>query len=377
MTRLFFTLVLLIWTAAPLTADVGPRAQNQLEQVQKRIRKTESELEQRRRQARELVQQLHRSEAVLRRTRLELARIQAHLKRLEKEIIEQRRKADAAGRKLEGTTRLLQERLAAIYKGGESTFFKVLLSGSSPADIARDYDYFRRIVERDRRLLVRYREEQAEARAQKAQLERLRQEQQEVFARRRTRKRALEKQRRKQQQLLAQVRQDEEALAVLLHELEDKARRLNSLLRDVRRTPEGRGAQTGFAANRGHLPWPVNGPVRIGFGKGRHPVLGTRYESHGIEIVVNGEKPIRAVWDGRVIFAKAFRGYGNLIILDHGGGYYSLYAQASRLLRKPGEKVHKGEEIAVSGFEGSDVVYFEIRQGSRPVDPLPWLTSRR
>ncbi|GAB4166490.1 MAG: peptidoglycan DD-metalloendopeptidase family protein [Geothermobacteraceae bacterium] len=371
-------LLLLICMTLPLQAAGAPETRQQLEEVRGRIRQTEAELDQRRRQARELVQKLHASEAALGRTRQALERIRGQLDRLKKEIAEQEQKADEAGQRLDRTGRALRQRLTAIYKGGESTFLKVLLSNSSPADMARDYDFFRRIVQRDRELLVRYREEQLHARAQKARLERLRAEQEKAFAERKSQQQRLDKQRQQQQRLLAQVRQDEEALAVLLHELEDKARRLNDLLGDVRREPaKGSQAATGFAGSRGRLPWPVNGPVRVGFGTGRHPVLGTRYESHGIEIVVNGEKPIRAVWDGRVIFAKPFRGYGNLMILDHGDGYYTLYAQASRLLRKPGERVHKGDRIAVSGYEGSDVVYFEIRKGSRPVDPMRWLASRR
>jgi septal ring factor EnvC (AmiA/AmiB activator) len=116
--------------------------------------------------------------------------------------------------------------------------------------------------------------------------------------------------------------------------------------------------------------------VKVGFGTGRHAELGTLYESHGIEISASNDQPISAVWQGNVVFANWFKGYGNLLIVDHGSSYYTLYAQASRLAKKVGDLVQKGEIVAFSGFEGNDAVYFEIRRRGTPLDPADWLGSR-
>ncbi|TYO98745.1 septal ring factor EnvC (AmiA/AmiB activator) [Geothermobacter ehrlichii] len=375
---LLFLLLVLLWPTAAVARDAGS-TRSELEAVQKKIRATEQQLRQRREQARRLVVQLHKTDARLGRIRQALARGQRRLAELEREIGSQQKAVEQAERARNRTAQKLKKRLIALYKGGETQFFKVLFSARSPATMAEDYDFFRRMVHRDRELLATYRQQRQQAERELQRLESLSGEQKRILADRRRQEKELTASRREKQRLLARIRQDEEALAVLLHELEEKARRLTDLVRELERGERRRGgvAGTSFRNQKGRLPWPVRGPIRVGFGTGRHPVLGTRYESHGIEIVVNGEKPIRAVWDGRVIFAKPFRGYGNLMIIDHGDGFYTLYAQASRLLHKPGDRVERGEKIAISGFEGSDVVYFEIRQGSKPIDPLDWLAGRR
>jgi septal ring factor EnvC (AmiA/AmiB activator) len=82
------------------------------------------------------------------------------------------------------------------------------------------------------------------------------------------------------------------------------------------------------------------------------------------------------VADGKVVFAKPFRGFGNLLILDHGGGYYTLYAQARQLVKKVGEVVAAGDTVGISGFGDNKKIYFEIRQRGTPLNPLQWLKPR-
>ncbi|MEJ2699738.1 MAG: peptidoglycan DD-metalloendopeptidase family protein, partial [Desulfuromonadales bacterium] len=179
-------------------------------------------------------------------------------------------------------------------------------------------------------------------------------------------------------ELLARVRRDRTALSARLSELQEKARDLAALVKKLE-SEKGREytPETGiFSRQKGHLPWPVEGRIKVGFGTWRHPELGTMYESQGIEIAALANRPIDAVWDGEVIFADRFKGYGNLIIVDHGDNYYSLYAQASRLVKKVGDKVKRGETLAYSGFEGADAVYFEIRHRGDPLDPRAWLSPR-
>jgi septal ring factor EnvC (AmiA/AmiB activator) len=83
-----------------------------------------------------------------------------------------------------------------------------------------------------------------------------------------------------------------------------------------------------------------------------------------------------AVWKGRVLYASPLKGFGNLMIIDHGDKYYSLYAHAASFTRKTGDLVGAGDVIAFSGHEGRDALYFEIRHRGEPVDPLPWLAPR-
>ena len=106
------------------------------------------------------------------------------------------------------------------------------------------------------------------------------------------------------------------------------------------------------------------------------PKLGTLYDSQGVEIEVAGNRAIRAIWGGRVIFANPFKGYGNMIIVDHGDNFYTLYAQARRLQKMVGDPVEVGELLGYSGYEYADSIYFEIRHRGTPLDPLAWLKPR-
>jgi septal ring factor EnvC (AmiA/AmiB activator) len=174
------------------------------------------------------------------------------------------------------------------------------------------------------------------------------------------------------------LRTDQAKLTATLDELRAKAARLAELVKklETARTQPYTGKGADFLAQRGRLAWPVTGKVRIAFGPTRHPDLGTLIESNGLEIAVPPQTPVMAVWKGRVLYASPLKGFGNLMIIDHGDKYYSLYAHAASFTRKTGDLVGAGDVIAFSGHEGRDALYFEIRHRGEPVDPLPWLAPR-
>ena len=102
----------------------------------------------------------------------------------------------------------------------------------------------------------------------------------------------------------------------------------------------------------------------------------TFIESHGFDIEAAVGTPVHAAANGKVIFANRLRGYGNLMIVDHGKKYYTLYAHTARFAKQLGDRVSADEVIAFSGYEDRDAVYFEIRQGGKPLDPADWLKPR-
>ncbi|MCW5567873.1 MAG: peptidoglycan DD-metalloendopeptidase family protein [Dokdonella sp.] len=127
-----------------------------------------------------------------------------------------------------------------------------------------------------------------------------------------------------------------------------------------------------FADQRGRLPWPLKGTLRIGFG-GRD--AGGRQLS-GLLIGADAGVPVHAVARGRVAYADWLKGYGMLLILDHGDGWMSLYGANESLLKDVGDWVAAGEVIAQSGASGGQStpgLYFELRRQGKAVDPKPWL----
>jgi septal ring factor EnvC (AmiA/AmiB activator) len=121
---------------------------------------------------------------------------------------------------------------------------------------------------------------------------------------------------------------------------------------------------------------PVRGAIIETYGKHKHPEFNSYTFSKGISISAGSGTEIKAIYDGSVIFADYFKGYGNMVIVDHGGGYFSLYAHASRITKKVGAEVARNETLATVGDVDSakgPMLYFEIRYQGRPVDPAAWV----
>jgi septal ring factor EnvC (AmiA/AmiB activator) len=244
--------------------------------------------------------------------------------------------------------------------------------------MAEDYDYFSRIIRKDRILLTTYRQRLADLKISRNQLSVLRQEQEQLVAQGRKDKAAQKKAAQLKKSLLAKVRRDKAGISAELVELKERAARLSSLVKKLESTKTQEYSQKSslFGAQKGRLPWPVNGKVKLAFGTGRHTELGTLYDSHGVELSASPNQPVAVVWPGKVVFAGWFNGYGNLLIVNHGDSYFTLYAQAARLEKKVGDLVRQGDVVALAGFDGKEVVYFEIRHRGTPLDPSVWLKSR-
>ncbi|MEO0079603.1 MAG: peptidoglycan DD-metalloendopeptidase family protein [candidate division WOR-3 bacterium] len=121
---------------------------------------------------------------------------------------------------------------------------------------------------------------------------------------------------------------------------------------------------------KGRLPRPVKGQVVSSFGYRIDPKYGTKTKNQGIDIACKPNSPVIAVGAGTVSYADYFIGYGPMIILEHGGGFYSVYARLRQLKAVVGTSVKEGETIALS----DSILHFEFRVGGKPIDPSPWLS---
>jgi septal ring factor EnvC (AmiA/AmiB activator) len=184
---------------------------------------------------------------------------------------------------------------------------------------------------------------------------------------------------------LSGVRRERQQVESRIVELEANARRLTDLLADLehqRLTGAPRPAQPGgpFASLSGQLDWPVAGEIVRPFGRSVHPEFKTVTLHNGITMAAPRGAPVFAVAGGSVEFVDRLPGYGACVIVDHGDGYYSLYAHTQAVLVAPGTRVTAGQmlaEVGVAEGEGRSLLYFEIRRGKTPQDPLRWLRPRR
>ena len=375
--------LLLVLLILPLSetyaADELDASRERLDKLQKQIRTTLEGLRNKQSESGALSDDLDRLNAEVRRIERLERKSQQQLTELTAQLKAKRRaleKIDALG---ERTEQQIRGRLVVLYKTGEVGLIRALLTDSeSPRDIAEKYAFLSRMVRHDRDLLNQYRVQMQEHREALEDLELMEKKQSAVVLRRSREQETLQKARRSKKILLAEVKQDAASLEKMLQELRAKAARLNELVKKL----ETEGVQpytgnlAGLPAQKGRLLWPVPGKLRVGFGTSRHGELGTLIESHGFDIEAAAGTPVNAAASGKVIFANSLRGYGKLIIVDHGSKYYTLYAHMARFTKQVGDPVVAAEVIAYSGYEGRDAVYFEIRQGGKPLDPGDWLRPR-
>ncbi len=318
---------------------------------------------------------------------------------------------------------LLRERLKALYKEDETGFLEIFFSSEGPDAALENIMYMGRIAHHDQELIARCRTTRRRVDDGVRALVELEKRQLGVLQDLKQSREGLEEACTLKNRLLAKVGEDKKQVENRIAALKEQARSLDALLKrleqeernrleklrkqqqeeqarlEARRREERRreaekkssrgsspersrgssdiaSARGDFSRQRGQLPWPVRGPVKVGYGPARHPDLNTLYESQGIEIEAAVGSPISAVWDGIVVFARPLHGYGNLLIIQHGDGFHTLYAQAARLLRRVGDPVRRGDVVARSGFNGRTSVYFAIRYRGGPVNPLKWLSRR-
>ncbi len=187
---------------------------------------------------------------------------------------------------------------------------------------------------------------------------------------------ALEQARAQRRVVLANLETESASRAQSLERLTRQQAGLEKLIRELKRALERfpLDRNDAFAKLRGELAWPVAGTLVARFGDTR--AGGIRWD--GMLVATERGEPVRAVYQGRVIYADWLSGLGLLVIVDHGDGYLSLYGHNERLLKSAGERVTAGEPIAAAGDTGGRArpeLYFEIRKGGRPVDPGPWFRT--
>ena len=188
----------------------------------------------------------------------------------------------------------------------------------------------------------------------------------------------LDQARNERSAVLARLQQESRARAASLQRLQREQAALEKLLRELRRTTQRcpQDNSSPFAQLRGKLSWPAAGRLVARFGQPRAGSV----KWDGVLIAAERGTPVRAVHRGRVVYADWLAGLGLLVIVDHGGGYLSLYGHNEQLFRAVGDAINAGDTIGAVGDSGGrprPELYFEIRQGARPIDPMPWFATRQ
>lgn len=343
--------------------------------VVRELRQVEKELEVTQRLVRTLEDQIEERSGEIRRVTVDLARAQDEL---------------AVKR------RLLARRLRSIYKLGKYGNFEILLKAGSFPEVLSRYKYLRLVAEQDRRLVDRIARLEARIRSDRGVLETARTTLARAREERVSQAAALSESERDRERMLRRVKSQRDEQLAAARQLEQETERIRSVLATLERRRaerEARARREAEAAGRsppeprastltgdyGALAWPVEGEIIERFGRSRHPVYNTEVVNNGIDIRAPQGTPVRAVEAGEIVYADWNGGYGQMVIVDHDGGYYSLYAHLARVDVAVGQRIAPRHVLGTVGETGSLVgakLHFEIRQGGRAVDPIGWLRSR-
>jgi len=378
---LLWLLLTFLGTAVPVVAAVDEldASRERLDKIEQQIKETLKGLRSKQSESGALADELERLDAETRRIERLTAKSNQQLVEVTARL-EKQRQALRELEELRGLTeQQIRRRLVVLYKTGEVGLIRALLAeAETPREIAEKYAFLSRMVRHDRELLDLFRQQSLDHHAVVSELEALRDKQSAVVKRRRDEQATLQRARKSKKVLLADVTQSAELLEGMLQELRAKAARLNELVKklETEQTQPYTEHLGGLAPQKGRLAWPVPGKLRVGFGTSRHGDLGTLIESQGFDIEAEVGTPVHAAAPGKVIFANSLRGYGKLMIVDHGSKFYTLYAHMARFTKQVGDSATAEEVIAYSGYEGRDSVYFEIRQGGKPLNPAEWLRPR-
>lgn len=304
--------------------------------------------------------------------------LEAKRTRIEEEFHELKKEEDRASTELGRRRELLKVRLRALYMFGGYHDFELLLGSTSVVDLVTRFDRIYRVARRDDELYRSVQVERTRLEEAREQLDRRNRELKDVEQERTRERGALLSRKSERKALLDEVRNKRESYEKLVAELEEASRELERIIAQRSRRPgdEDFSGPSPFDGGGDRLPWPVQGRVIRRFGKIRHPEFGTVVVNNGVDIEADYGAEIRAVAAGSVEYVSTLPGYGNCIILRHGGGYYTLYAHASEILVAQGDRVGPGSVLARVGDTGSlsgSSLHFEVRKGTHPLDPMRWL----
>ncbi|MGM0526654.1 MAG: murein hydrolase activator EnvC family protein [Pseudomonadota bacterium] len=385
MTRDAFTFLLLLvsvffvgftglspaYAQQPSAADKAEK-QEQLEAIQEKIASRLEALEQRQQRLTKTEQKLKQLEQKTASLATELRNTRQQQQQLQQPIDANRQRQKQLQAKQQQQLKWLQKQLVSAYTNGQHDFLKLILNQQDPAKLERMlsyYQYFNQArveqIEQIKDLAKELTELEQQLLRQNEELNALQNQQQRQ-------RQGLTDQKHDQEQLIAELQQQQRSDQARLQNLEQSREQLEQVIVTIEQALQADVRLAGLKPVKAQLTWPTDGRVKKIFGQSREGPL--RWK--GILIEGDNGQSVRAIADGRILFADWLRGFGLVTVIDHGEGYMSLYGHNQTLVKSVGEEVKMGEEIALMGQSGGRSrasLYFEIRYQGTPQNPTQWI----
>ena len=273
--------------------------------------------------------------------------------------------------KLESQKTAFDSRLVSMYKAGRVSYIDILLTSGSLSEFMSRLHYLRQIAVQDTGLISEYAANHAALVVKQEEYEERAAELTGLKASQELKRAEVTSRSQDREGYLASVQADKGRLEQSLDQMEKEADALNKVIADLQ--AKGQKPQ----AHALKMGWPASGGwISSYYGNRLHPILGYYRWHSGVDYAADSGRPILAMEDGTIILAGTNGGYGNCVIIDHGGGVSTLYGHASKILVKKGQDVIKGQTVALVGSTGLSTgphLHFEVRVKGETQDPLKWL----
>lgn len=393
------TLILLFFIFCLSPSVWAADAKKQLQGIKQEIREKKRLITKTTRVESAVSSELAKIDESLRGKERSLADLNRDMKSVESGLEKTRSEIDSVVKDVEARKKLIQGRLVSEYKAGEVGNIRFLFSSESLPRMLENLRYMKSLLENDRQQVAEYNERIGRLKELKASMEQEARRKENLKQSIIRKKEEIESEKKSKASLLLKVREDKQSYIASLKELEANSRRLQSIVEKLEAASRKRytektrkrsvqpqskegapfvppSTSTGFGAQKGRLSLPTQGRIVDSFGRHKHPEFNSYTISNGISIAAPVGADVRSIYSGTVVFSSYFKGYGNMVIVDHGDGFFSLYAHNSKVYKRVGAEVGKNELLASVGDTDSprgSMLYFEIRYQGKPINPAPWV----
>lgn len=350
----------------------------QLKQLQGRIESVRKAIQSDAERRDALAKDLRAADLRIQSARERLTNVRTQRAEAERQLAALRDEQSKTQQQIDDQRAALSSELAVAYMNGREEELKLLLNQQDPAQLGRMMAYYGYMGRARADRIAQINDHLAHLKLLDEQIVAQTQQLKELEGQRQKEVEALNGARQERAQTLAQVKSKLRTRSDELAKLQSEAKALEKLIDELRRAAQDfpdLGEQP-FAKVRGRLPWPVKGRILAAFGQLR---AGGPLKWQGLVIASERGTQVRAPYPGRVVYSDWLPGLGLLIVLDHGGGYLTLYGHNEQLFRKVGDRVRAGDVLAAvgdaAGFSQPGL-YLEIRRGKEPLNPADWLSKK-
>jgi murein hydrolase activator len=375
---MFFAAVLIIALACP-SISLAASSELEYKKIQERIEEENRKLSAAQEREASVLNELNEVNKGLNIAETDLRKYRSNLKQTEAAMSSIAIEMEKIKRSLERQKNWIRRKLRAMNRlGYGGDVLTQVLGAEDMAQLMRIWKYLEYVTLYEQKMLKTYLENLQKLDSEQKKLEGLKAEFKARQDKVKSKETELAEKKKVKETILHSVRTEKATRQKMISELKEASRRMLEIIRESTKRDDYEGK--GFTQLKGKLIWPADGKIAIPYGSHKDPQFDTPVFRNGIHIQTNSSEDARAVYGGKVIFAEWFKGFGQLIIINHGSGYHTLYGNLSEIFSKVGDIIKEAQvigKVGTSGILNSQGIYFEIRYKGKPLDPAQWLKKNK